>query len=136
MATFEPGGLVLDQQKTDLKTDQLLVKFGKKTNATEGRFNGLRSFLAHLGRVDAHGRFIEVETMEHSIARLKNSGALFSECGNSGAAVLNDVGQFVGLLFAGNYSAKVSYFIPWKRLFDDIKLITGAMDLRLYQKTS
>ena len=55
----------------------------------------------------------------------------FSEKGDSGSFVLNNVGRVVGLLFGGCGVKNVSYFTHAKDLIADIKEVTGAKAVRL-----
>lgn len=76
------------------------------------------------------GKEIEWETYEHSITG-PETGQWFSEKGDSGAFITDKNAQVVGLLFAGADRKNVTYFTHIKDVFDDIKTVTGAVDVRV-----
>lgn len=55
----------------------------------------------------------------------------FGRAGDSGAAVLDRYGSFVGLYFAGNDYTGTGYFIPAEELFADIKHIAKLSDVKV-----
>ena len=57
--------------------------------------------------------------------------AALGEGGDSGAFVLDQSGAFVGLCFGGSEAMGISFFTAAQDLFDDIKIITGAVEVGL-----
>lgn len=55
----------------------------------------------------------------------------FGRAGDSGAAVIDRFGLFVGLYFAGNDYTGVRYFVAADKLFAVIKHITKASSLQV-----
>ncbi|KAM5434506.1 hypothetical protein McanCB56680_001811 [Microsporum canis] len=69
------------------------------------------------------------KTLEHTVTGA--SGTLFSDPGDSGALVFDSVANCIGLIFAGNTFSRASYITLLPDLFDDIKTITGVVDVRI-----
>lgn len=68
--------------------------------------------------------------MEHSVTGVK--GKNFSEGGNSGAFVVNDGCEVVGILFGWTEVKNVAYFTHIVDLVEDIKAVTGATTVRVW----
>lgn len=124
------GGPIHNPPKTNHPIDEPVFKLGRTTNATEGRFTGLKALVLKTG-VDRDGEPASATTLERAIIHWKDPTKPFSEGGDSGSAVVNSEGQFLGLLFAGNDATFTTYFTPWEQLFEDIKKFTGAKNVRL-----
>ncbi|KAM5434608.1 hypothetical protein MferCBS31731_006710 [Microsporum ferrugineum] len=107
--------------------DTRLFKLGRSTRKTRGFFSGLES--AHIHTSDGQGGISEIITLEHAVTGA--SGTLFSDPGDSGALVFDSVANCIGLIFAGNTFSRASYITLLPDLFDDIKTITGAVDVRI-----
>lgn len=73
-------------------------------------------------------------TEEHSISIDRGrfaTGYRFSEQGDSGAFIFDNRRQVIGLLFAGCDEKNATYFTHILDVFDDIKAVTGAVDVRI-----
>jgi hypothetical protein len=58
--------------------------------------------------------------------------SFFSDKGDSGSAVFNEYGEFVGLLHGGTYPHRdMSYVTAAQDLVEDIKYITGAVEVTM-----
>lgn len=125
------GDPIREPSTKEIQNGDPVFKLGRTTNATEGMFSGLKSLVLETGKGDS-GETVVKETLEHWIAAYDNADSRFSKPGDSGAVVLDKNGRFVGLLFGGGVEKNITYFTPWKRLFDDIKHITGALKVRPY----
>jgi len=56
----------------------------------------------------------------------------FSDKGDSGSAVFNQDGEFVGLLYGGTYPERgISFVTAAQDLVEDIKNITGAVEVTM-----
>ena len=62
---------------------------------------------------------------------LSDNSFYFGVAEDSGAAVLDGFGRFVGLYFAGNDYTGSSYFSAAKDLFPDIRRMTSAEEIEL-----
>jgi hypothetical protein len=59
-------------------------------------------------------------------------GEYFSDKGDSGSAVFTENGKFVGLLHSGaEYWREISYVTSAQDLVEDIKYITGAIEVSM-----
>ena len=105
-----------------------LYKAGRTTKCTAGAYSGMRS--AHIAQeIGSDGRLVTKVTWEHAVAGISRT---FSEKGDSGSLVLNNVDRVVGLLFGRCGLKNVSYFLHANDLVADIKEITGAKSVRLF----
>ncbi|EDN07664.1 predicted protein [Histoplasma mississippiense (nom. inval.)] len=77
-----------------------------------------------------HGSALYMTVMEEAAVTDKN-GLQFCAQGDSGSFIFDVETKFVGLLFAGNMETGVGYFTPAAILFEDIKAMTGALEVRL-----
>ncbi|EFQ98615.1 hypothetical protein MGYG_01639 [Nannizzia gypsea CBS 118893] len=102
-------------------------KLGRSTETTRGSLSGLKT--AHLNVPDGRGGISEVPTFEYSIT--SPSSCLFSDPGDSGALVFDYDSNCIGLVFAWNPISRVSYITLLPDLFNDIRIITGAFDVRI-----
>lgn len=57
--------------------------------------------------------------------------SVFGDPGDSGSFVMSVTGKFVGLYMGGDRDRGTGLFIAAKDLFEDIKLITGAINVRV-----
>jgi hypothetical protein len=70
-------------------------------------------------------------TKDDDEGRMRGS-KFFSDKGDSGAAIFNQNGEFVGLLHGGTYPERnMSYVMAARVLVDDIKRITGAVEVTM-----
>lgn len=118
-------GLVTSRKPEELQT---LIKSGRSTRVTEGIYGGLRPIRITNER-GPNGEEFTLETEEHSVT--PSDGGPFAEPGDSGSLVFNSGGDVVGILVAGGMRVNVAYFQHIKDVFEDIKDVTGAMDIRL-----
>ncbi|OJD09966.1 hypothetical protein AJ78_08830 [Emergomyces pasteurianus Ep9510] len=115
--------------RENISHDSSLYKIGRRTNFTIGRYQGLRSLHLESLRPSDQGQKVVAVTKEAAIT--PKNGFQFSAEGDSGSFVFDELANFVGLLSAGNMETGVAYFTPATILFEDIKWITGARDVRL-----
>ncbi|KAK2770476.1 hypothetical protein FQN53_005535 [Emmonsiellopsis sp. PD_33] len=108
--------------------DEPLYKIGRTTGFKEGKYSILKSVLLPSGHLDAQQNPIEKETYEHVITGVTTK---FSQPGDSGAVIFDQFCNFIGLLFAGSFETNATYFTPAETLFEDIKKMTGALDVRI-----
>ncbi|KAK2804659.1 hypothetical protein FQN50_006498 [Emmonsiellopsis sp. PD_5] len=108
------------------KPNEHLYKLGRTTEFTEGNYSLLKSILLPS---DYQRNQIQKETYEHAIVGKNHKS--FSRPGDCGAVIFDLYCNFVGLLFAGNCGSNATYFTPAETLFEDIRKITGALDVRI-----
>lgn len=86
-------------------------------------------------KADEKGNVRQMITCEHAVLPaigIHNATSFyFGQGGDSGAAVVDKFGMFVGLFFAGNDLTGVGYFSAAKDLFSDIKRVTSAKEVDL-----
>ncbi|EER36451.1 conserved hypothetical protein [Histoplasma capsulatum H143] len=123
------GELMGQPPKKKILHELSLYKIGRRTNFTTGKYQSLRTLHLESWKTDDKGKKLVVVTEEEAIASKK--GSLFSAKGDSGSFIFDEEANFVGLLFAGNMDTGVGYFTPATILFEDIKAMTGALDVRL-----
>ncbi|MCJ1379323.1 hypothetical protein MMC17_002424 [Xylographa soralifera] len=107
-----------------------LFKFGRSTDFTMGLYSGVGQCLIQSWKQGPDGKLIQSTGRDHMVI----SGPVhdpihFSRSGDSGAFVMDRRGNLIGLLFGGNPGNKVSFFTSAADLFEDIKLMTGAVDV-------
>ncbi|PGH34883.1 hypothetical protein GX50_02234 [[Emmonsia] crescens] len=125
LGTTFSGEAVEDPTGAKPAQGERLYKFGRRTNLTMGRYNGLKALELKCWKT---GNIIV--THECSVTGLPGSGA-FLKRGDSGSFIVDSVTNFVGLLFAGNEGPGITYYTPANILFEDIKKMTGARAVRL-----
>lgn len=110
---------------------ETLFKVGRSTKVTYGSFQEIceTDTVKSWQYKDASG-FEEVSTLECAVV-MEYGDHLFGEPGDSGSLLFNSQGQLVGLYFGGNDRTNVSYFTPIEVVFDDIKRITGCVEVDL-----
>lgn len=62
---------------------------------------------------------------------MSTSDGTFAEPGDSGAFLFDRLGQVVGILIGGFKRKETVYFTPIENIFDDIKEVTGAIDVQI-----
>lgn len=86
-------------------------------------------------KADEKGNIKQTITCEHAIQPVRgihsDNSFYFGRAGDSGAAILDQFGAFVGLYFAGNDYTGSGYFSAAKDLFSDIKRMTSAEEVEL-----
>lgn len=105
-----------------------LFKSGRSTGFTKGMYSGLRQVVIAKG-LDLHGEEASLPTFEHAIARW--SYRPIAESGDSGAFVYTFTGEVVGLLVGSWERMDVAVFQYIFDVFEDIKMVTGAVDVRI-----
>ena len=108
-----------------------LFKSGRSTQFTEGKYSELRQVVIVKG-LDPHGREAPFPTFQHSIASFKNMTA-FAYPGDYGSFVYTRIGEVVGLLVRGWERMNFTVFQPIFDVFEDIKRVTGATDVRIME---
>jgi len=78
-----------------------------------------------------HGQFTTAVTFEHGFISI--SDRPFSEPSDSGTFVFAEDGDVIGLLWGGAERRNISYVTPIEDIFDDIKRVTGAMEVRILE---
>ncbi|KAL4912364.1 hypothetical protein BDW62DRAFT_24456 [Aspergillus aurantiobrunneus] len=109
-----------------LAAGQVLYKMGRATGFTVGKYGGLKS--AAVARRIVGGEEREVATWEHCFT---SPGKYIINKGDSGSFVFTTTGYVVGMLFGGANSGDIGYFTCTRDLLDDIRLITGAKQVRI-----
>lgn len=117
-----------------LEHSTLLSMVGRSTGFTMGLYAGMAETTIKSWKADKRDFLHMATTKESTILPIKgihgSFSLLFGRAGDSGAAVIDRYGSFVGLYFAGNDYTGTGYFIPADKLFADIKHITKVSDLR------
>lgn len=78
-----------------------------------------------------HGKEVSLPTFQHTISP---SGPIFAEPGDAGSFIYTQTGEVVGLLVGGWERTSVGVFQPISDLFEDIKAVTGAVDVRIMSR--
>lgn len=106
-----------------------LQKAGRTTQFTTGDYaNVVQSQISR--ERGPHGQLQTKITHEHAVANTR-SRSPFSEPGDSGAFVVDPRGGVIGLLIGGWDRKNSTYFTPIETVFDDIKDVTGAVEVRI-----
>ncbi|DAA74801.1 TPA_exp: Uncharacterized protein A8136_2219 [Trichophyton benhamiae CBS 112371] len=126
------GGLVTDA-KFEVMLEQKVFKIGRSTGFTRGIVNGLETTKLRSWTFGGPSGDTPIQKcgIEWSIVP-DNSKDSFSARGDSGAFVLDDNAHMVGLVFAGNTYCTTTYMTPVAAIFEDIKKITGACGVRVF----
>ena len=74
------------------------------------------------------GEIVTKVTHEHMIS---SSHGVFGEPGDSGAFVFDKYGGVIGMVLGGFERKDTIYFAHIDNIFDDIKRVTGAEDVRI-----
>ncbi|KAJ5488688.1 hypothetical protein N7539_003578 [Penicillium diatomitis] len=108
---------------------QKYAKVGRSSGFTVGKYNGLRDVQLHIV-LDDQGKEIGKITREHVIC--SGEKFVFAEPGDSGSLVYDPFTEDVVGLFWGAYRAGTeAFFTPIEEVFEDIKNVTGACEVRL-----
>ena len=102
----------------------LVVKHGHTTGTTIGRANGALSVVR---RYRAGGGAVEGDSLEWAILSYgnKSKSKVFSECGDSGSAIVDINGHMGGMLTGGSGSTDafdITYATPFQWLLNRIKV--------------
>lgn len=115
--------------------DSKLFMFGRSTGFTMGTYLGKAETTICSRKADEKGNLRQTITCEQAIQPVRgihsDNSFYFGVAGDSGAAVLDKFGRFVGLYFAGNDYTGSSYFTAAKDLFSDIRRMTSAEEIEL-----
>ncbi|KAM5430396.1 hypothetical protein McanMca71_005692 [Microsporum canis] len=131
-AAYLPTSKVL-QDAIPLKAGEMGVcKIGRTTGFSEGRLGEIRETDIQCWVKDEDGHWDKTRGMAYLIHRRAPS-VTFGEPGDSGSFVFSLDGSFVGLYLGGDRDAGTGLFMEASDLFEDIKLITGARDVRIPQ---
>lgn len=132
------------------QTDQMLFKVGVATKSTCGKFSKMsgKVFLGHDGDHEVAGEargtteFCVVGWIGASEPKMDLGGAIqFANQGDSGAAVWNEYGEWVGVVFGGTSVAQtkpngrgdyVTYVTPAEEVCKHIKTILPGCEIELY----
>lgn len=113
----------------------MLFMVGRSTGFTMGLYGGKAETTIKSWKADEEGSLHMSITKESTILPINgvhgSFSLLFGRAGDSGAAVIDRYGSFVGLYFAGNDYTGTGYFTPADKLFADIKHITKASDVEV-----
>ncbi|KAJ5085283.1 hypothetical protein N7532_010054 [Penicillium argentinense] len=112
-----------------MRFKEILFKTGRTTGTTSGVYNELNQCrLFHEWDPNASGGYRIVPTFTHSVG--PKDGKNFCEKGDSGALVYEESGNVVGMFFGATERMNVGYFSLISDIFNDIKTITGACEVR------
>lgn len=104
-----------------------LWKSGRSTRLTSAEYGTLVQ--AQITKqLNEHGQLEVKATHEHMMS---TSDGTFAEPGDSGAFLFDRLGQVVGILIGGFKRKETVYFTPIENIFDDIKEVTGAIDVQI-----
>lgn len=118
-----------------LEPSATLFMVGRSTGFTMGLYGGTAETTIKSRKADQGGALHMVATKEPTVIPIQGVhyrfSNLFGRAGDSGAAVIDRYGLFVGLYFAGNDYTGTGYFVKADNLFADIKHITKASDVEV-----
>ncbi|PKY07427.1 hypothetical protein P168DRAFT_302357 [Aspergillus campestris IBT 28561] len=109
-----------------------LHKVGRSTGFTSARYAGLR--VAHIVRRVVDDQLRALPAWVHAFAASWSRyvvGRYVVAAGDSGSLVFDHIGFVVGLLVGGSFTGDVGYFTHISDLVEHIKMVTGAVDVRL-----
>lgn len=130
-----PSYLRVDQMEflprgTNVDSSWILLKTGRQTGQTIGKYNGLAE--ARIARTYVDGKLVVKITLEHAVVSNDRKDT-FGLSGDSGAFVYSITGTVVGMCFGGPDHGRVGYFTHIHDILDDIERVTGIKDIRLKQ---
>lgn len=126
------GGHVTEA-KFDTVSGQNVFKLGRSTGFTKGIMNGIETTRFRSCGLGGQSGDALSQSCDIQWAIVPHNGkGLFSAQGDSGAFVLDSNASMVGLLFAGNTFCAATYITPVAALFEDIKKVTGACGVRVF----
>lgn len=105
-----------------------LQKCGRSTGITTGTYSLLQC-IRFTEALDEYGIPQVIPTWEHKIASDPDSS--FAEKGDSGSWIYTPSGDVVGVLNSGDESKYTGTMTLMSDIFDDIKSITGATNVRI-----
>ncbi|WEW57328.1 hypothetical protein PRK78_002793 [Emydomyces testavorans] len=113
----------------ELAEDMDLFKIGRSTGFTAGRLNGVKTTTLHSWTRNEKGQMEEKLSEAYCVVPDSAFNSVFGTAGDSGSFVLDNRGCFVGLYFGGSTDG-TGYFSGATELIHDIKMVTGACDVR------
>lgn len=120
--------------------DSNLFMVGRSSGFTMGTYQGTAKTAILSWKPDEKGNIKKAITREHTIQALhgthSSSSHYFGRAGDSGAAIVDNVGKFVGLYFGGNDYTGSGFFTAAEDLFSDIKRMTSAEEVELLPDSS
>lgn len=126
---YEPQGTTLFKSVISLEGGTDLFKIGRTTDATWGRYNGIKA-ISLVDWRNGPNEARRIYSNDHSVVG-GSVGPEFAKGGDSGSFVFDKFGGVVGLLLAANDGTNTSFFTTLDDVFADIRQITGANDVRL-----
>jgi hypothetical protein len=112
--------------------DQNVFKKGRTTQVTWGHYVGLQTSDIKSWKFQPDGTYKEVVGEDSRVVgKPHRLNDMFGLWGDSGAFVINQAGQFLGLYWGGNTASGAGYFTGADPLFQDIKHITGATSVEM-----
>ncbi|KAK2867961.1 hypothetical protein FQN49_003295 [Arthroderma sp. PD_2] len=112
----------------DLGSNMTVCKAGRSTGFTEGRLGALQYTDLQIW-FKGKDEWRKVKGLLREIFPV--APRVFADAGDSGSFVMDRHGAFVGLYVGGATSTGTGLFLEAKDLFNDIKAITGAKDVRI-----
>lgn len=104
-----------------------LCKIGRLTGFTEGRLDMLHLTKLQNWSKKQDGSWTKVRGSLHQTIPVTPRRRF----GDAGSFVMDRYGSFVGLYVGGCLETGTGYFMEASDLFDDIKTVTGATDVRV-----
>ena len=112
-----------------LLANDRVFKTGRSTELTEGFYNELKDVrILRLEDPTQPGRYRIVTTAEHAICSHRKA---FAEPGDSGSFIYTRPSFVVGMLHGGLQRSDTWYFSSILDVFEDIKAVTHAREVRL-----
>lgn len=115
--------------------DANLFMYGRSSGFTMGKYQGKVEKTLCLWKEDEKGNLRQTISCEHTIRAVhgihSEKSFYFGRDGDSGAAILDEFGMFVGLFFAGNDYTGSGFFTAAQDLFSNIKRMTSAEEIYL-----
>lgn len=112
-----------------LDLDNPVVKSGRSTGFTRGYVNVIKGVrIAHVRNARGPGSR-SIETFELQVTGKDQMD--FGVPGDSGSFITDLNGKVIGMLLGGTERANASYVTPLVDIFEDIKRVTRAEDVRL-----
>ncbi len=115
--------------------DANLFMYGRTSGFTMGTYKGKAVTTICSWKEDENGNVRQTISCENSIRAVSGihseKSFYFGRDGDSGAAILDEYGMFVGLFFAGNDYTGSGYFTAAQDLFSNIKWMTSAEEVDL-----
>ena len=118
-----------------LALHQRVFKIGRRSNQAIGFVNPVRT-TELMTYENCNGTIMYKVGDSWTVMKKDQEGKMkgsdfFSRKGDSGSAIFSQDGQFVGLLHAGTVERDISYVTAAQDLVEDIKQITGAIEVTM-----